>query len=155
VGNNALCWLLYPAITGRISRLTGLERHGGREYVGGRFLPSSKDATLAGNHSECLEPMIPTADSVFLKEVLDSLDLSVVVYDPDLRFVLANTAYYATFPKVPSDGSRRGWSFESMLRATIAADPARTALESPEEIDAWRLPRSKRPAGRNRPFWAR
>jgi len=81
--------------------------------------------------------MIPTADSAFLKEVLDSLDLSVVVYDPDLRFVLANKAYYATFPKVPSDGSRRGWSFEAMLRATIAADPARTALESPEAIDAF------------------
>ena len=81
--------------------------------------------------------MIPTADSAFLKEVLDSLDLSVVVYDPDLRFVLANKAYYATFPKVPSDGSRRGWSFEAMLRATIAADPARTALESPEAVDAF------------------
>jgi signal transduction histidine kinase len=81
--------------------------------------------------------MIPAADSAFLKEILDSLDLSVAVYDPDLRFVLANRAYYSTFPKVPSDGSRRGWTFEAMLRATIAVDPARTALGSPDEIDAF------------------
>ncbi|MDB5362318.1 MAG: hypothetical protein JWO51_3615 [Rhodospirillales bacterium] len=81
--------------------------------------------------------MIPTADSAFLKEVLDSLDLSVVVYDPDLRFVLANNAYYKIFPNVPSDGSRRGWSFEAMLRATIGAEPARTALQSPEAIEAF------------------
>jgi signal transduction histidine kinase len=81
--------------------------------------------------------MIPTADSDFLKEVLDSLELSVVVYDPDLRFVLANKAYYTIFPKVPSDGSRRGWTFEQMLRATIADDPDKTALGSPEEIEAF------------------
>jgi len=81
--------------------------------------------------------MIPTADSAFLKEILDSLDLSVVVYDPDLRFVLANRAYYAIFPKIPPDGSRRGWTFEEMLRATIRDDPDRTALDSPAAIDAF------------------
>jgi signal transduction histidine kinase len=81
--------------------------------------------------------MIPAADSAFLKEILDSLDLSVAVYDPDLRFVLANRAYYDLFPNVPSDGSRRGWSFEAMLRATIADDPARTALGSQEAVDAF------------------
>jgi len=81
--------------------------------------------------------MIPIADSAFLKEILDSLDLSVVVYDPDLRFVLANDAYYRIFPKIPADGSRHGWTFEEMLRATIRDDPDRTALETPEAIDAF------------------
>ena len=81
--------------------------------------------------------MIPTADSAFLKEVLDSLDLSVVVYDPDLRFVLANDTYYKLFPHIPADGSRRGWTFEAMLRATIADGPQRPSLQSQEAIDAF------------------
>ena len=56
-----------------------------------------------------------------LREVLDTLDASIVVYDGEVRYVLANRRYHQAYPHLPADETLAGRSFEDMLRLSLAA----------------------------------
>jgi signal transduction histidine kinase len=56
-----------------------------------------------------------------MREVLDTIDASIVVYDDDVRYVLANRRYHETYPHLPPDEELAGLSFEDMLRLSLAA----------------------------------
>ncbi|HWK47065.1 MAG TPA: histidine kinase dimerization/phospho-acceptor domain-containing protein [Stellaceae bacterium] len=79
----------------------------------------------------------PEIDAVFLQEIIDSLDMSVVVHDADLCFVIANAEYYKRYPHIPSDGSWQGLPYEQLLRTTLAASPEKTAIAPTEDPEAY------------------
>lgn len=76
-----------------------------------------------------------------LRETLDSVDASIVVYDRDDRFVLANKRYFELYPHLPDDGSLVGKTFEQMIRLTIAAKAHtdQSAIDDPEGFVARRI----------------
>jgi two-component system cell cycle sensor histidine kinase PleC len=66
-------------------------------------------------------------ENAILRETLDAIDGTVVVYDPDRLFVLANRAYHTFFPHLPPDTDLRGLRYEDVLglslRAGTVVDP--------------------------------
>lgn len=89
-------------------------------------------------------------DCILLRDVLDSIDASIVVYDRDDRFVLGNRRYFELYPHLPDDGSLVGRTFEEMLRFTLAhgAPADRQAMTDPEAFVARRLSEWKNPGER-------
>lgn len=60
-------------------------------------------------------------ENAILRETLDAIDGTVVVYDSDRRFVMANRAYHAFFPHLPSDRELAGKLYEDVLALSIDA----------------------------------
>ena len=60
-------------------------------------------------------------ENAILRETLDAIDGTVVVYDPDRVFVLANRAYHAFFPHLPPDKDLRGLRYEDVLGLSLQA----------------------------------
>ena len=85
-----------------------------------------------------------------LRDVLDSIDASIVVYDPDDRFMMGNRRYFELYPHLPDDGSLVGLTFEEMLRFTLAhgAPAELQAMIDPEAFVARRLAEWKVPGER-------
>ncbi len=76
-----------------------------------------------------------------LSETLDEMEGSIVVYDRDRRFLLANQAYHDLFPHLLADDVLRQERFEDVLRRSIVAgaihDPQ--AISDPEAFIARRV----------------
>jgi signal transduction histidine kinase len=76
-----------------------------------------------------------------LRETLDTIEGSVVVYDEQRYFLYANATYHAIYPHLPPDEALLGERFEDLLRRSIAAgmmeDP--TALTDLETYIAKRI----------------
>lgn len=81
------------------------------------------------------------AGGSLLRNVLDSVEASVAVYDEADRFVMGNRRYFELYPHLPDDGSLAGQTFEQMLRRTLASGaPAdMQAAIDPEAFIARRL----------------
>jgi signal transduction histidine kinase len=66
-------------------------------------------------------------ENAMLRETLDAIDGTVVVYSDDLRYRFGNRAYHELFPWQPPDEELVGRSYEELLGASIdagmAADP--------------------------------
>lgn len=60
-------------------------------------------------------------ENAILRQTLDAIDGTVVVYDADRRFVHANRAYHEFFPHLPQDGELIGQRYEALLEQSIAA----------------------------------
>ena len=60
-------------------------------------------------------------ENAILRETLDAIDGTVVVYDPHRTFVLANRSYHAFFPHLPPDTSLRGLRYEDVLGLSLQA----------------------------------
>jgi signal transduction histidine kinase len=60
-------------------------------------------------------------DNAMLRETLDAVEGSVVVYDRDRRYLFGNAAYHALFPHLPPDGVLRGEHYGDVLARSIEA----------------------------------
>jgi signal transduction histidine kinase len=60
-------------------------------------------------------------ENALLRQTLDAIDATVVVYDADHRFVLANRAYHQFFPHLPAGQTLIGERYESLLERSIHA----------------------------------
>ena len=60
-------------------------------------------------------------ENTVLRETLDALDATVVVYDQDRRYVMANRAYREYFPHLPAGGALTGLRYEDLLALSIDA----------------------------------
>ncbi len=56
-----------------------------------------------------------------LRDTLDAIDATIVVYDRERRYVLGNRAYHAMFPHLPPDEELIGRRYEDILARSIAA----------------------------------
>src|SRR5579863_4325690 len=56
-----------------------------------------------------------------LRETLDTIEGSVVVYDQERRYLLGNQTYHAIYPHLPVDDELIGRKYEDILRMSIAA----------------------------------
>jgi two-component system cell cycle sensor histidine kinase PleC len=56
-----------------------------------------------------------------LRDTLDAIDATVVVYDRDRRYVLGNHAYHTMFPHLPPDDEMIGRRYEDILARSIEA----------------------------------
>lgn len=60
-------------------------------------------------------------ENAILRQTLDAIDGTVVVYDAERRFVLANRAYHDFFPHLPADQELIGQRYEDVLTHSIEA----------------------------------
>lgn len=60
-------------------------------------------------------------ENAILRETLDAIDGTVVVYDGERRFVLANRAYHSFFPHLPPASELVGKRYEEVLALSIDA----------------------------------
>ena len=56
-----------------------------------------------------------------LRDTLDAVDATIVVYDRERRYLLGNRAYHAMFPHLPPEEELRGERYEDLLARSIAA----------------------------------
>ena len=63
-----------------------------------------------------------------LRETLDTIDGSIVVYDEQRGFLFANATYHAIFPHLPPDTELIGSRYEHLIACSIAAG----AVDDPE-----------------------
>ncbi len=87
-----------------------------------------------------------------LREVMESIDASIVVFDADDRFVLANQRYHEVHPHLPPDDQLVGRSFEDILRMTIAAGRSRN-WEPGEDAEAFVARRLRERRDQSRSNW--
>ncbi len=63
-----------------------------------------------------------------LRETLDAIDGTIVVYDQQRRYLFGNQQYHAVYPHLPAEGELIGLKYEDVLALSIAAgtvdDPA-------------------------------
>ena len=63
-----------------------------------------------------------------LRETLDAIDGTIVVYDQERRYLFGNQQYHAVYPHLPAEGELIGLKYEDVLALSIAAgtvdDPA-------------------------------
>ena len=59
--------------------------------------------------------------NAIMRETLDTIEGSVVVYDPERRYLLGNQAYHALYPHLPPEHGLIARRYEELLRASIAA----------------------------------
>jgi signal transduction histidine kinase len=71
-------------------------------------------------------------ENAILRETLDAIDGTVVVYDAERKFVLANQAYHTFFPHLPPDGELAGKLYEEVLRLSMTAG---TVVDSQSRTD--------------------
>ncbi len=81
--------------------------------------------------------------TALMREIIDSLDASVVVYDADDRYVLGNRRYHQRYPHLPADDQLVGRSFEDMIRAGIAAGNTGESTEM-LDVESWVEERMRR-----------
>jgi two-component system, cell cycle sensor histidine kinase PleC len=60
-------------------------------------------------------------ENAMLRETLDAIEGSVVVYDRDQRYLFGNAAYHALFPHLPGDDVLRGEHYADILNRSIDA----------------------------------
>ncbi|MBN8874052.1 MAG: PAS-domain containing protein [Rhodospirillales bacterium] len=60
-------------------------------------------------------------ENAILRQVLDAIDGTIVVYDAERRFVLSNKAYHDYFPHLPPDHVLVGQRYEALLERSIDA----------------------------------
>ncbi len=60
-------------------------------------------------------------ENVILRQTLNAIDGTVVVYDAERRFVFANTAYHEFFPHLPPTEELAGQRYEAVLEKSIDA----------------------------------
>lgn len=60
-------------------------------------------------------------ENAALRETLDLLDGTVVVYDSELRYVFANRAYHEFFPHLPDDAALAGRPYRDILAMSLQA----------------------------------
>lgn len=60
-------------------------------------------------------------ENTALRETLDALDGTVVVYDGDLRYVFGNRAYHEFFPHLPDDADLAGRPYGEIVAITLNA----------------------------------
>jgi signal transduction histidine kinase len=61
-------------------------------------------------------------ENAMLRETLDAIDGTVVVYGPDLRYRFGNAAYHALFPYLPSERKLVGQHYADVLAMSIDAN---------------------------------
>jgi signal transduction histidine kinase len=100
-------------------------------------------------------------ENAVLRETIDTLDGTVVVYDAESRYVLGNRRYHEFFPHLPPDPALVGRSYEEVLGLSLAArvtsfpdalnDPAAHVARRSAQFRARRLiPRESYDARRDR-----
>jgi CheY-like chemotaxis protein len=67
------------------------------------------------------EPPNAAAEIAMLRDTLDALDASVVVYDSQLRYRFGNRVYHQTFPHLPDDSVLAGETYAQVLGRSIDA----------------------------------
>jgi signal transduction histidine kinase len=87
------------------------------------------------------EPAALRRENNILREILDALDATVVVYDAERRYVMANRAYHEHFPHLPDDSGLVGQRYEDILARAIAAGAVtdQQASRDPQGFIAHRL----------------
>jgi hypothetical protein len=60
-------------------------------------------------------------ENTALRETLDAVDGTIVVYDNDLRYVFANRAYHEFFPHLPGDGELAGRHYGEIAAMSLKA----------------------------------
>jgi two-component system, cell cycle sensor histidine kinase PleC len=60
-------------------------------------------------------------ENAILRETLDAIDGTVVVYDAQRRYILGNRAYHEHFPHLPNEQELAGKPYEEVLSYSIAA----------------------------------
>ena len=60
-------------------------------------------------------------ENTALRETLDALDGTVVVYDSELRYVFANRAYHEFFPHLPDDADLAGRPYGDIVAMSLKA----------------------------------
>jgi hypothetical protein len=70
-------------------------------------------------------------ENAALRETLDALDGTVVVYDSELRYVFANRAYHEFFPHLPGDAELAGRPYDEIVAMSLKA--GRGIAPVPEE----------------------
>jgi signal transduction histidine kinase len=71
--------------------------------------------------AEAAELAALRSENDILRQTLDAIDGTVVVYDANQRFVMANRAYHEYFPHLPPDSVLAGQPYENVLALSIAA----------------------------------
>lgn len=89
--------------------------------------------------------VVPTGSSL-LREVLDTIDASLVVYDSANRYVFGNEAYHRRYPHLPDDAELAGKTLEQLLRFTLSRRVFTEAqsIHDPEGFIARRLAEYRR-----------
>jgi signal transduction histidine kinase len=59
--------------------------------------------------------------NAIMREALDTIEGSVVVYDRERRYLLGNKAYHSLYPHLPGDDELIGRKYEELLALSIAA----------------------------------
>ena len=59
--------------------------------------------------------------NAIMRETLDTIEGSVVVYDRERRYLLGNKAYHTLYPHLPGDDELIGRKYEELLALSIAA----------------------------------
>jgi len=102
----------------------------------GRLLRSYADVTEQRRAQEMMRAaeLRVRESEALLRETVDSLDASLVVYDAEDRYVLGNRRYHERYPYLPPGSELVGQTFEEMLRASLAAGriESEEARENPE-----------------------
>lgn len=60
-------------------------------------------------------------ENALLRETLDAIDGTVVVYDAERRYVMGNKGYHEHFPHLPEDSKLAGLLYEEVLAMSVAA----------------------------------
>lgn len=58
----------------------------------------------------------------WLRETFDAVDVSITVFDADLRFVAANQTFHTLFPGLPDDDALHGMPFAELMGAMLERD---------------------------------
>ena len=61
------------------------------------------------------------AENAMLRETLDMIEGTIIVYDQERNFKFANQAYHLVFPHIPPNEELIGLKYEDLLRMSIAA----------------------------------
>ncbi len=67
-----------------------------------------------------------------LREALDAIDGTVVVYDADNRYVMGNKAYHDFFPHLPPDTDLGGKTYAEVLSLSVAARATVVPFSDPD-----------------------
>jgi signal transduction histidine kinase len=76
---------------------------------------------MAGDSDALEELAALRRENATLRETLDAIDGSVVVYDADLTYRFGNADYHAGYPFLPADAKLVGLTFEQVLGLLIEA----------------------------------
>ncbi|MEJ0019118.1 MAG: ATP-binding protein [Acetobacteraceae bacterium] len=110
------------------------------EFVGGHTAELVTELELLRSETVRLR-----RQNAILRETLDTVEGSVVVYGPGRRYLLANQAYHTLFPHLPPDEELVGRRYEEVLGLSLAAgwiddpagngDPAAYAAKRAADLD--------------------